>query len=319
MRAAPFVSLLSALVLLPIVLGIPVNSRPGTPSSRPETPEPTAYPIGEYVGVRPGAYEEKHPSHKKTSIHPGIKPPFNPPQAPIEHFQTGTGIYGNVVLAPRPISPSDMKTWKSKETGEKQTPLDKHGYKKLIKALEPHKDWKPPKDQPRNPAHAHPQRPAQRTAHSQAGSSTGPGTAQHAQNHRSGPHRPAPAGSHSPGRTPHAQPHPQSGSSNRHGSSHSNVHPHGTSSHQGTSRIRRPSSPGSHAHPANRAPTHPGAGHQRGPSGSGHPTNSRGPAHGSSHTNHQQGPGGSSGTRRPSSPGSHQTHSNKGKGKAKQT
>lgn len=93
-------------------------------------------------------------SHKKISIHPGIvvgdphpetgahpvamiskKPPFNPPQAPIEHFQTGTGIYGNVVLKARPISPSAMKPWKDASSGGKQTPLAGQGYQKLIKAM----------------------------------------------------------------------------------------------------------------------------------------------------------------------------------------
>ncbi|KAF9558409.1 hypothetical protein CPC08DRAFT_763982 [Agrocybe pediades] len=318
MRASPFVSLLSALFLLPNVLGLPVTSTT-------QSPAPTGHALGSFVGVRPGAYEIKHASQSKIDIHPGIivghlnpvdnkqpvamiskDPPFNPPQAPIGHFQySEMGAYGNVVLAGRPVALQHMKPWKNKETGERQTPLDEHGYQKLIKAMEPHKDWKPPMNVADDPAYIRRRKQGRKTRHipnaAHAGSSTGPGTAQHAQSHGIGPHRSAPV--RPPNRAVHL-PHSQSGSSSTQrrpislGPSRNNIHSQGGSSHQKMSRPRRPSSPGSsHAHPhtgGSRVPAHPGTGHPRAPSG--HSGFSHVPAH-------SGGPAHSGSSRRPTSPG----------------
>ena len=86
---------------------------------------------------------------KDVSIHPGVvlaepnpatnkfpvamisnKLPYNPPQTDIKHFYHGTGLDGNVRLAP-PKQVENVKPWKHKLTGGRQSPTSKDGLNKL--------------------------------------------------------------------------------------------------------------------------------------------------------------------------------------------
>jgi len=281
-------SLFAVLSIVYVAFAAPVSdSRPSSPGFDPTR----TFQHGEYVGVRPTAYEKKHPSHKKISIHPGIivggpdpitgkhdvamiskKPPFDPPQAPIEHFQTGTGIYGNVVLKARPVSPGAMKPWVDTTTNAQQARLVGHGYNKLKTAMEPHVNWEPPKFPYKKP------KAPKKPKHVQPGSvhSSHPGTTYH------------PTGSNiKPGSShashPGSSSHP-SGSKIKPGSSHA--------SHPGSSSYR----PGSNQHPVAGHPSnhHPGSSSHR-PASNQHPV----AAHPSSH----QHPGvNTHNSRRPPSP-----------------
>jgi len=162
MHSSGFLALfLQALCLVP-VFGAPASHQPPT--------IPVTHNHGDFVGVRPGAYEKKSPdvNFNKISIHPGVivggpnpedgkykvamiskKLPHNPPQAPIEHFHPDSSAYGNIALhPPHDIAIDDMKPWKDERTGVRQTPLSHGNLEKLKGAMEPHVRWKAPTPPP---------------------------------------------------------------------------------------------------------------------------------------------------------------------------
>jgi len=146
-----------------------------------QQPTPVDHNLGDFVGVRPGAYEQKSPdvNLKKISIHPGVivggphpetgkysvamiskKLPHDPPQAPIDHFHPDSSVYGNIALhPPHQVAVHDMKPWKDERTGVRQTPLHRGDLHKLKDAMVPHVGWRaptPPPFPPRPPQGSHP-------------------------------------------------------------------------------------------------------------------------------------------------------------------
>jgi len=126
------------------------------------SPPPVVHKPGDFVGVRPAAYEEKSKENKKVSIHPGVvvagpstgetyqvamiskSLPDNPPQASIQSFHPESNIYGSVSLArPKEVTVNMMKPWKDSKTGGVATPLDLPSLEKMKDMMKPHVDWKP--------------------------------------------------------------------------------------------------------------------------------------------------------------------------------
>jgi len=140
------------------------------PTSLQQPTTPVNHNLGDFVGVRPGAYEQKSPdvNLKKISIHPGVivggphpetgkysiamiskKLPHDPPQAPIEHFHADSSVYGNIALhPPHQIEVHDMKPWKDERTGVRQTPVNRANLHKLKDAMAPHVGWRAPTPPP---------------------------------------------------------------------------------------------------------------------------------------------------------------------------
>ncbi|PPQ82839.1 hypothetical protein CVT25_009214 [Psilocybe cyanescens] len=163
-------------VLLVSGLGAPVDTaRKDTPSSSSDgskTP-PASREHGEFVGVRPGAYEKKTKENnlKSISIHPGVvmggphpetgrysvamiskKLPNDPPQAPIEHYHPVSTVYGNIALSPpKEIRPEDMKGWINEKTGAREKHMNDENLTRLKKDMGPHVDWRPPTPPPKPP------------------------------------------------------------------------------------------------------------------------------------------------------------------------
>jgi len=158
-----FAFFLQALCLVPIFAAPTSQQQPTNLGTVPHNP-------GDFVGVRPAAYEKKtHDVNlKKISIHPGViiggpdpetgkypvamiskKLPHDPPQAPIEKFHPDSSVYGNIALhPPHPIELHDLKPWKDERTGIRQTPLDNANLHKLKGAMAPHVGWRPPTPPP---------------------------------------------------------------------------------------------------------------------------------------------------------------------------
>jgi len=208
-----FAFFLQALCLVPIFAAPTSQQQPTNLGTVPHNP-------GDFVGVRPAAYEKKtHDVNlKKISIHPGViiggpdpetgkypvamiskKLPHDPPQAPIEKFHPDSSVYGNIALhPPHPIELHDMKPWKDERTGIRQTPLDNANLHKLKGAMAPHVGWRPPTPPPL------PSPPLQHQQHAQGPHpgyhAPGPRN-QHVNAHASGSssRKPAPGSSHHQG------------------------------------------------------------------------------------------------------------------------
>jgi len=237
-----FAFFLQALCLVPIF---------AAPTSHQQPEDSVTHRPGDFVGVRPGAYEKKSPdvNLKKISIHPGVivggphpdtgkypvamiskKLPHDPPQAPISHFHPDSSVYGNIALhPPHPIGVNDMKAWKDERTGVRQTPVNGANLHKLKGAMAPHVGWRPPTPPPF---------PAPLPQHQQ-----------HAQGSRHGSRAPAPrtgqhVNAHPSGSSSRHPPTGPSGSSSRIGSGGSSSrHPApGSSHHQGASSSSTPRS-----------------------------------------------------------------------------
>ncbi|KAF8960270.1 hypothetical protein BDZ97DRAFT_1922348 [Flammula alnicola] len=233
----------------------------------PNPPQtPVVHNHGDFVGVRPGAYEEKTPenNHDKISIHPGVvvggphpetgiynvamiskKIPHNPPQAPIEHFHPGSTVYGNIALSPpKEVMHTDMKPWKDEKTGITQSPMTPSNLANLRTAMIPHTGWKPPTPPPSLAPHALPQThlgPHGAHVPASQGSSTKKG--QQVNAHASSSRHPAPA-------NPRLGSRPARPASNRPATNPSSHHP------ASNPAFRRPA-----AHPASHRPAHPAAAH----------------------------------------------------------
>lgn len=117
---------------------------------------------GDFVGVRPAAYEEKSKENRKVSIHPGVviagpsadgiykiamiskSLPDNPPQQLIHNFHPETNIYGSVSLAPpKDVHVNMMKAWKDSKTGNVATPMNPTNLENMKNMMEPHVNWEP--------------------------------------------------------------------------------------------------------------------------------------------------------------------------------
>jgi len=155
MRWTLFYFLLAFQLLFSQVVSAPTPPR--SPSPPPAPPKP-----GDFVGVRPSAYEGRTKENKKVAIHPGVivsgptregnfkvamiskKLVGNPPQSPIESFHPQTNVYGNVNLGPpKVVHPTQMKHWKDHKTGAPATPVNPANLDRLKKAMVPHTAWRP--------------------------------------------------------------------------------------------------------------------------------------------------------------------------------
>ncbi|KAH9483254.1 hypothetical protein JR316_0005358 [Psilocybe cubensis] len=141
-------------------------------SDRSGTPPPPRN-HGEFVGVRPKAYEQKTKENnlKNISIHPGVvvggpdpetgkydvamiskKLPHDPPQAPITNYHPAETVYGNVALSPpKKIKPKHMKGWVNQKTGVQEKEMSAENLAKLKKDMEPHAGWRAPTPPPKPP------------------------------------------------------------------------------------------------------------------------------------------------------------------------
>jgi hypothetical protein len=134
------------------------------------SPPPVVHKPGDFVGVRPAAYEEKSKENKKISIHPGVviagpskdgtyqvamiskSLPDNPPQASIQSFHPESNIYGSVSLArPKDVHLNMMKPWKDGKTGNVATPMNPPSLENMKNMMKPHVNWKPTASAPQSP------------------------------------------------------------------------------------------------------------------------------------------------------------------------
>jgi len=146
-------------LLLVFLLFLEQGSSAPIPSS---SPGPAAPKAGDFVGVRPAAYEEKSKDNKKVSIHPGVvvagpltdgtyhvamiskSLPDNPPQASIHDFHTDSSIHGSVSLAPpKNVHVNLMKPWKDGKTGNVVSSMNEANLEKMKNMMKPHGNWKP--------------------------------------------------------------------------------------------------------------------------------------------------------------------------------
>ncbi|CAA7269172.1 unnamed protein product [Cyclocybe aegerita] len=201
----------SILVFLLSLFLVPVLAAPVDKPKQAQAP--VEHKIGDFVGVRPSAYEEKTIDNKRVTIHPGVvlsgphpvtgkyevamiskKLPHDPPQAPVGQFHPGSSAYGNVSLGPaKQVSLQHLKPWKDEKTGQRQDPMTHENVQKLKAAMAPHAGWKPP---PPPPTPAVPPKPASPTAKG----------GQHPNAHASGSKHPSPG---RPGRSPQRGKSPQ--------------------------------------------------------------------------------------------------------------
>jgi len=163
------ISLFLAFLLVPVLTA---------PTGPPAQPKPLTVPNhGDFVGVRPGAYEKGKDS-KRVTIHPGVvvsgphsdgrykvamiskNLPHDPPQHPIHKYHPESSVYGNVHLGPpKKVELRHMKPWKDETTGRKQTPMNHQNLERLKTAMAPHTGWKAPTPPPSPPPSPGPPRP----------------------------------------------------------------------------------------------------------------------------------------------------------------
>ncbi|KAJ3505280.1 hypothetical protein NLJ89_g7500 [Agrocybe chaxingu] len=143
----------SILVFLLSFLLVPVLA---APVDKPKQAQAhVEHKVGDFVGVRPNAYEEKTIDNKRVTIHPGVvlsgphpvtgkyevamiskKLPHDPPQAPVGQFHPGSSAYGNVSLGPaKQVSLQHLKPWKDENTGQRQEPMTPGNVQKLKAAM----------------------------------------------------------------------------------------------------------------------------------------------------------------------------------------
>jgi len=126
------------------------------------SPPTVVHKPGDFVGVRPAAYEAKSKENKKVSIHPGVviagpstdgtyqvgmiskSLPDNPPQVSIHTLHPESNIYGSVSLArPKDVHSSMMKPWKDSKTGNTATPMNPAKLENMKNMMKPHINWNP--------------------------------------------------------------------------------------------------------------------------------------------------------------------------------